>query len=362
MASTWGKNFKISIFGESHGNGIGVVIDGIPSGVAVDNDFIISQLERRRARKDGTTTSRIESDTPKILSGIIDGITCGTPICAIFENSNTHSKDYNLPAFRPSHADYPASIRYSGFEDIRGGGHFSGRLTTPLVFAGALAECILRQKGISIVSHVASIHGIKDDCLADNMDSETISTLKAEGFPVINKSAKENMTEEINKARMSLDSVGGTIECAILGAQAGIGNPMLETLEGNIASLCFGIPAVKGIEFGGGFEMCEKLASQVNDALTLKNKKIETVTNFSGGIQGGITNGMPIIFRAAIKPTPSIAQAQASVSRDGSQNTILEIYGRHDPCIVSRASVVVESAAAIAMLDTLLSTNASKLI
>lgn len=357
MSSVWGKNLKISVFGESHGDAIGVVLDGLPSGIAINDDFVLKQLERRRARADGTTTTRIEGDIPKILSGVYEGRTQGTPLCAIFENTNKRSGDYSAHMLRPSHADYTALLRYDGYADMHGGGHFSGRLTAPIVFAGAVAECVLSRLGIKIISHISKLHGVCDAGLPYTFDEELAQSLKDDGFPVIDNEKKQAMLEEILLARKNTDSVGGVVECAIYNVPGGIGNPMLDTVEGCISSLAFAIPAVKGIEFGGGFEMCDCFGSEVNDAFALDEGRIVTTTNFSGGIQGGITNGMPIVFRVAVKPTPSIAKEQQSVDPVTLESKSLIIKGRHDPCVLSRVASVVEAVASISILDCILSTT-----
>jgi len=359
LSSIWGNNIKISIFGESHGPAIGVTIDGIPAGLPVDMDYIRSEM-KRRAPGQNLSTPRKEQDEPEILSGVLEGHTTGTPLTAIIRNTNTRSQDYSslksIP--RPSHADYTGSIRYNGFNDIRGGGHFSGRLTAPLVFAGSILRQALEQKGIIVASHIKSIHGIEDDPL-DSMyiDKSFADSLRAMPIPVVNKSMLTPFTKEIEEARASQDSVGGVIEGGIYNLPAGIGDPMFQSVESQLSSMLFSIPGVKGVEFGEGFNITKLHGSQANDQFTIKDGKVATSTNHSGGIQGGITNGMPVIWRAAIKPTASIGIKQNSVSLDTLKETTIEIRGRHDPCIVLRAVPVLEAACAIVVFDLLLNSR-----
>lgn len=356
MSSTWGEKVKISIFGESHGNGIGVVIDGLPSGFKVDMDKVLCQMARRAPGKDKTATPRKESDLPKILSGMLSDTTTGAPLCAVIENTNTKSGDYSglLDCPRPGHSDYTAFVKYGGFNDIRGGGHFSGRLTAPIVFAGAVCGQILESKGINIAAHISSIADISDDEFDSvNTDLSLIKRLNNSSFALINEAVEPKMREAVEKARMSLDSVGGTVECIITGVNAGFGEPMFGGVEGVISSIIFGIPAVKGIEFGKGFELTKMLGSQSNDAFCYKGADVVTKTNNCGGILGGITNGMPIVFKTAIKPTPSIAKEQDTVNLVTKENAKLSVHGRHDPCIVPRAVPVIEAAAAVAIMNIL---------
>ncbi len=358
MSSTWGNSFKISIFGESHSSAIGVCIDGLPSGFKLDMEKLIKFTQRRAPGKNKMSTSRKEADAPNIISGLVNGVTTGTPLACIIENTNTRSADYNnlQSAARPGHADFTGFVRYSGFNDIRGGGHFSGRLTAPLVFAGGIAKQILSQHGIECSCHISEIAGIKDNAFDPiNIPPELISSLEEKMPPVINDSASVKMQEAIENARLNCDSVGGVIECAVTGVPAGVGSPMFDGIENRIASVVFAIPAVKGIEFGNGFESARLHGSQNNDEFTVNNKHISTITNNHGGILGGISSGMPIVFRTAFKPTPSIAKTQNTVDFVNMQNVKLNITGRHDPCIVPRAAVCVEAAAAIAVLDVMLS-------
>lgn len=354
MSSTYGDKFKISVFGESHGNGIGVVIDGLPAGVKIDMDRVLVQMARRAPGKDKTATPRLEKDFPNVLSGMLDNTLTGAPLCAVIENTNTRSGDYSnlLSCPRPGHSDYAAFVKYNGANDIKGGGHFSGRITAPIVFAGAVCRQILEQKGIKIAAHIASIGNVNDECFNPvEIKDSLIEKLNLSAFALIDDSAEQKMRDEVEKARTSLDSVGGTIECAVTGIEAGIGDPMFDGVEGVIAKAVFGVPAIKGIEFGKGFELAQMRGSQSNDPFRYKDGKVVTETNNMGGILGGITNGMPVIFRAAVKPTPSISQKQKTVDLQKKENAELEIHGRHDPCIVPRAVPVIEAVTAIAIIN-----------
>ena len=354
MSSTYGDKIKISVFGESHGNGIGVVIDGLPAGVKIDMDSVLTQMSRRAPGKDRTATPRKESDFPKVLSGMLGDTLTGAPLCAVIENTNTRSGDYGnlLSCPRPGHSDYTAFVKYNGANDIRGGGHFSGRITAPIVFAGSICRQILAQKGIKIAAHINSIGNVSDEPFNPvSIDDALIDRLNVSSFTLIDNSVEEKMRSVVEDARMSLDSIGGTIECAVTGIEAGLGEPMFDGVEGVIAKAVFGVPAIKGIEFGKGFELSKMRGSQSNDPFRYKDGKVVTETNNCGGILGGITNGMPIIFRAAVKPTPSIAQKQKSVDLQKKENTELEVHGRHDPCIVPRAVPVIEAVTAIAIAN-----------
>ncbi len=355
MASTWGEKVKISIFGESHSDGIGVVIEGLPAGETIDMDKVLLQMQRRAPGQDKSATTRKEADTPHILSGFIDGKTEGSALCVIIGNTNTRSGDYNnvLNSPRPGHSDYTAFVKYKASNDIRGGGHFSGRLTAPLVFAGAVARQILENKGITIAAHAYKIAGVKDESLDPvNVTKEELNVLNKEYFSVISKDAKSKMAEKIEEARLNQDSVGGVIECAVIGLPVGLGEPMFGGVESKLASILYGIPAVKAVEFGKGFDCAELLGSENNDEFYYdKNGEVKTYTNNSGGILGGITNAMPLMLKVAVKPTPSISKGQRTVDLVKKENTNLVIKGRHDPCIVPRAIPVVEAAVAIAILD-----------
>ena len=353
MSSTYGENLKLSIFGQSHGAAIGMTLDGIPAGLPVDLEELQAFLNRRAPGQNDYSTPRKEEDRQEFLSGVLNGFTCGAPIAAIIRNTNTRSGDYaNLKDCpRPGHADYTAQIKYGGFQDPAGGGHFSGRLTAPLCVAGGLCKQWLETRGIRVGAHIAAIAGIPDtpfDPMAPQLDR--VGT----DFPVLDIDAGEQMRRAVAEARMAQDSVGGIVECAVTGLPAGLGEPMFGGVEGRIAQLVYGIPAVKGVEFGIGFQAANLRGSQNNDPYRMENGRVITATNHCGGILGGITNGMPLLFRAAIKPTPSISQAQQSVSLSRGEEQALIVKGRHDPCIVPRAVPVVEAAAAIAVFDLLL--------
>lgn len=355
MGSTWGNQLKISVFGESHGKGVGIVIDGFPAGFESDPDFISRELARRAPGKSLLTTSRKEEDKPVILSGMLENRTTGAPLCMMIQNTDTHSKDYeNLRTVpRPSHSDYTGQLRYRGANDIRGGGHFSGRLTAPLVFAGALCKDFLKKvHNIEIGSHIYRVGNVCDKPFdLVSVDRELLARLQRENLPLIEHDAEEAIRETVEKARMSLDSIGGVIECAVVGATAGIGSPMFQNVESRIASILYSVPAVKGVEFGLGFAISERLGSEVNDCYIKEGGAIRTTTNNNGGISGGITTGMPIIVRTAIKPTPSFGREQTTLNLETGNQEQLQIRGRHDPCIAMRAPVVVEAAVAIAMMD-----------
>ncbi len=353
MSSTYGEYLKLSIFGQSHGSAIGMTLDNIPAGLPVDMDTLAQFLARRAPGSNPWSTPRQESDTPEILSGIVDGYTCGAPIAAIIRNTNTRSGDYaglkDCP--RPGHADYTAQMKYSGYQDAAGGGHFSGRLTAALCIAGGLCKQWLAAQGICIAAHISEIAGIQDD-LFDPVCPETHKIWAI--FPVLNSERGQQMQEKIAAARSQGDSVGGIIECAVTGLPAGLGGGMFGGMESRIASIVYGVPAVRAVEFGAGMGAARLTGSQNNDAYTFDNGQVKTMTNHSGGILGGITSGMPLIFRCGIKPTPSIAKCQQSVSLSGMEIRPLQIQGRHDPCIVPRAVPVIEAAAAIAIFDAYL--------
>ena len=351
--NTWGNKLKISIFGESHGNAIGITLDGIPSGISLDIDFIQSEMQRRAPGSDNLSTPRKEADQVEILSGVFDGKTTGTPICGIIRNTNTRSNDYNKNLLRPGHADFTGFQKYGESHDFRGGGHFSGRITAPLVFAGAIAKQILAQDGIIVGSHIKKIHNVAEDSFMDcpELSCQLLKSIREKDFPVISDLTGEEMKKAILDAANAKDSVGGIIECAVLGIKPGFGSPFFASVESIISSMMFSIPAVKGIEFGKGFDFADLLGSQANDPFVTDGKEIFTKTNNNGGINGGITNGMPIVFSVAVKPTPSIAKQQDTVDIEKMENTTIEIKGRHDPCIVQRAAVVVECVAALSILD-----------
>ena len=356
MSSAWGDYIKISIFGESHGEGIGVVLDNLPAGEAIDMDAVLRQMARRAPGRDRSSTPRKEADTPRILSGFLDGKTTGAPLCAVIENTNTRSADYKnielLP--RPGHSDYPGFVRYGGFNDVRGGGHFSGRLTAPLTFAGAVCRQILLRRGIHIGGHVAAIAGVKDTPFdMVNVSAAQLDALSEIYFPLNDREKETEMREKIEAARLSLDSVGGIAEIAAVGVPAGIGSPMFYGVENVLSSIMYGVPAVKGPEFGIGFGAADLRGSQDNDPYEMVDGEIRTKTNNCGGVLGGITTGMPIVVRAVVKPTSSIAQEQDTVDLTKRVNAKLSVHGRHDPCIVPRAVPVLESAMAIGLINLL---------
>ncbi|MBQ2854579.1 MAG: chorismate synthase [Oscillospiraceae bacterium] len=353
MSSTYGENLKLSIFGQSHGPAIGMVLDGIPAGLPVDPDKLQEFLNRRAPGQNNWSTPRREEDRPEFLGGILDGYTCGAPIAAMIRNKNTRSGDYeNLKDCpRPGHADYTAQVKYGGFQDAAGGGHFSGRLTAPLCIAGGLCKQWLEESGIRIGAKLHSIGTVGDDEF--DMVRPQLDQLDP-AFPVLNQKAGEQMKDVIQYAKDQGDSVGGMITCAITGLPAGLGEPMFGGVESKIAQIVYGIPAVKEVSFGSGSYCSLMYGSQINDCFTMENGEIRTLTNHCGGIQGGITNGMPVVFTVAFKPTPSVSLPQQSVSLSRGENATLEIRGRHDPCIVPRAVPVVEAAAAIAIYDLIL--------
>lgn len=357
MGATFGRNLRMTIFGESHGKGIGLVLDGLPPGTLLDEEFIKEEMARRAPGQNRMSTQRQEKDAYIIESGVFEGRATGTPLCVLIPNSDQHSKDYSLlkDVMRPGHADYAGKVRYKGFNDYRGGGHFSGRLTAPLVFAGAVAKNVLAQKGITVGAHIVRIGGITDS-LFDPLGepAERLQALRKQTLPVMDESKAPLMEAEILSAREQQDSVGGIIEVMATGLPAGIGDPFFDSLESRLAHALFSVPAVKGIEFGAGFAMAALKGSEANDPMTFDGDRVKTTRNNNGGITGGITNGMPVLLRAAIKPTPSISQPQQTVNVTEGRNTVLEIKGRHDPCIVPRAVPVIEAVTAWVLLDMLL--------
>lgn len=359
MSSEFGHLLKISVFGQSHGKAIGVVVDGLPAGEAIDLDELQAFLDRRKPGKNRLSTARKESDAPTFLSGLENGKTCGAPLCAVIQNADQHSSDYagltDTP--RPGHADYTAAVKWGGQADMRGGGHFSGRLTAPLCIAGGIAKQILARRGIHVGAHLAEVAGIADDPFPLYPTAELFEKLAAKDFPVLDDGAGERMQQAILAAREELDSVGGIVECAAIGLPAGLGDPMFDGVENRLAAALFGIPAVKGVEFGAGFAAARSRGSENNDAFSVQNGAVVTETNHAGGILGGITNGMPILLRTAMKPTPSIARAQKTVRLSQMEEISLEIRGRHDPCIAHRAVPVVEAVTAAVLLDLLLEGN-----
>jgi len=354
MSSIIGKNITLSIFGESHGEAIGALIDGLPAGIAINSESIYAQMERRAPGRDKSATPRKEKDMPKILSGVLDGFTTGMPLCAMIENGDTRSADYSYlkDTPRPSHADYPASVKYGDHFDIRGSGHFSGRLTAPIVFAGAVCREILAQKGITVGGHILSIGNIEDTPFDKvTVDSHLLKDLSLSSFGVIDSDKEAEMRNLIESVRLDGDSIGGQIEIAVTGLPAGIGEPMARGVESVISSALFSVPAVKGVEFGAGFDIACMRGSEANDRYVNDGGKIATATNNNGGILGGITTGMPLIVRVAVKPTPSIAREQKTLNIKTLAEDSLVIKGRHDPCIVPRAVAVVEGAVCLALCD-----------
>ncbi len=349
MSSSYGENIRMTIFGQSHSAAIGMTLEGVPAGSSIDFEELNRFMGRRAPGKNAYSTPRNEADIPEFICGVVDGVTCGTPITAIIRNNDTRSKDYSELKItpRPGHADYTAEVKYFGAQDYRGGGHFSGRLTAGLCIAGNICLQQLKKEGIQVISRIASIGPVKDE------GELTASTAEKE-FPVVNDECGAKMRDYIAEKKAENDSVGGIVECLVTGLPVGLGDPMFDGMENRIAAAVFGIPAVKGIEFGSGFEAALMTGSQNNDEFCMVDGKVQTKTNNAGGILGGITNGMPLRFRVAIKPTPSILRPQNSVDLTKQEEKELTIHGRHDPCIVPRAVPCVEAAAAVAVYDALL--------
>ena len=358
MASYLGAHIHVSVFGQSHSPAIGVVVDGLPAGERVDMEELGRFLKRRAPGQNATSTPRKEADLPQFLSGLVDDVTCGAPLAALIENTNTRSQDYaqlrDKP--RPGHADFTAQVKYGGFQDVAGGGHFSGRLTAPLCIAGGICLQILKRRGIEVAAHIASIAGEADrpfDPMGESV--ETLDALKRAPFPVMDEKAGERMRKAILQAKEEGDSVGGIVECLVTGVPAGLGEPMFGGMENRLAAALFGIPAVKGVEFGAGFGVATMRGSENNDPFTVQDGKVVTETNHAGGILGGITNGMPLACGLAGRPTPSRAKQQQTVSLSKKQVEELVVTGRHDPCIVPRAVPVVEAVTALVLTDLLFS-------
>ncbi len=352
MKNTFGQNIAVTIYGESHGTAIGVVLDGFAPGIPVDEEFIRSQLTLRRP-SGSISTARQEPDPFQILSGVYEGKTTGTPISIMIPNSQTRSKDYSATRSlaRPGHADYTAYCKYHGFEDFRGGGHFSGRITAGLVAGGAIAISALKAKSILIGTHVKSCGNIQDREF-QNLE-EDIQNLNQKVFAVLDDGKAEKMQNKIRETAEQKDSIGGVLETAVLHLPAGLGEPWFDTVEGILSHALFSIPAVKGVQFGNAFDMVNGFGSEYNDAFRMQNDKVVTETNHNSGINGGITNGMPILFQCAVKPTPSIYQAQNTIDFFKNENAVLEIKGRHDPAVIHRARVVVDSVTALVLCDIL---------
>jgi len=357
MSSTYGCRFRFTIFGQSHSPAIGVTVEGIPAGLSIDLDRLHAFLSRRAPGSSKLSTARKEADVLHILSGLKDGRTCGAPLTAVIENTDARSADYTAlrDCPRPGHADYPAQVKFGGAQDPAGGGHFSGRMTAPLCIAGGICLQLLEQMGITVAAHIRAI-GTAEDAAIDPVlvSKEQLQTLLRKPFPVLDDTKAEQMEKEILSAAENHNSVGGILECAAVGVPAGWGDPMFYGMENRIAQAVFGIPAIRGIEFGTGFAAAAMTGSTHNDPYYLDNGTVKTKTNHHGGILGGITTGMPIVFRAAVKPTPSIALPQDSIRFSDGAACKLEITGRHDPCIVPRAVPVMEAAAAVALYDAYL--------
>ena len=345
---------KYVIFGESHGPAIGVTLTGVPAGLELDMDAIAREMARRAPGRSALSTARREDDQPEILSGVFEGKTTGAPLCAVIATTDPRSQDYTRTKdlARPGHADYPARVRYQGYNDYRGGGHFSGRLTAPLVFAGAVAKQILARRGVFVGAHISSVYGISDQLLED---WDSLRAVADKDFPVLDDQAGEQMRQAILEAKDEQDSVGGAIECAVFGLPAGLGGPDFgENAEGIFSQYLFAVPAVKAVGFGAGAAFALMRGSEANDPLYMDNDgAVRAEQNCAGGINGGITNGMPLVFEVTMRPTPSIARTQFTVDMVKGENAVLELHGRHDPCVVHRAVPVIEAAAALAACELL---------
>ena len=355
--NTLGSKLKVTVFGQSHAPAIGCVIDGLPAGFEPDMERVAAFMARRAPGQNAWSTPRKESDTPEILSGLVDGRTCGAPVAMVIHNTNQHSKDYSglKRTPRPSHADYTAMIKYGSDYDVRGGGQFSGRLTAPLCFAGAFALQLLEQKGVAVAAHIDQIGGVFDTAPDfAKVSREELTALLEKSFPVFSDDAGVEMRQAIEAARMETDSVGGVVRCFAVGLPAGIGEPMFDGVENRLAAALFGIPAVRGVSFGTGFAAAGMRGSEHNDSFVMEEGVVAARTNHAGGVLGGITSGMPLVVNVGFKPTASIAREQDTVDLQTKENTSLVIHGRHDPCIVPRAVPVVEAVTALTILDMLL--------
>lgn len=364
MSSTYGENFRLTIFGQSHGPAIGVTMEGLPAGFPIDLEALQAFLDRRAPGRRATATARREGDRPVFLSGLVRNITCSAPLTAVIANTDPQSEDYapfrDCP--RPGHGDYTAQVKFHGAQDAAGGGHLSGRLTAPLCIAGGICAQLLARRGITVAAHIRSIAQVEDRPFSPLGEArDTLLAVQQAPFPVLEEKAGERMRAEILRAREAGDSVGGVVECMVTGLPAGVGSPMFQGLESHLAAALFAIPAVKGVEFGSGFGAAGMRGSAHNDPFILEDGAIRTASNHAGGILGGISSGMPVVFRAAFKPTPSIAQKQHTVRLSAGTETDLQITGRHDPCIVPRAVPVVEAAAALVLLDALLDRNTDQI-
>lgn len=364
MKNNFGTNISMTIFGESHGPCIGITLDGLPAGFKIDLERIKEDMEKRKA-KGSISTQRHEDDEVEIVSGFFNGYTTGTALTILIQNKNTQSKDYSDIQYRlrPGHADFSAYKKYHGFQDYRGGGHFSGRLTAPIVAAGSICRQILETKNILIGSHIEQLYALHDAPFSNNIDElkKQIQTLNKKEFATLDEQVSQNMEQAILEAKNEQDSIGGILESAIINLPAGIGEPFFDSIESILAHLLFSIPAVKGVSFGAGFQMAAKKGSEANDAFIM-NDTIQTKTNNNGGINGGISNGMPIIIHTCIKPTPSIYKTQETVDYKTKESQTLNIKGRHDPCILHRARIVVDSMIAFGILDLLMSNNANNIL
>ncbi|MDE6751169.1 MAG: chorismate synthase [Eubacterium sp.] len=357
MSSIIGNKIKLSVFGESHGEAIGCVIDGLPNGIKLDFDEISREMARRAPGNDKTATARKESDIPHILSGVLNGITTGAPLAMEIKNTNTRSGDYgNLMSVpRPSHSDYPAYVKYNGNNDVRGGGHFSGRLTAPIVFAGAVAKQILKTNGVTIGAHISRIGSACDNPFdKNNICAAELDAVTHKQFAVVNDESEAEMRACVEAARINGDSIGGVIECAAVGLPVGLGGNMFDTVESRLSAALFGVPAVKGVQFGAGFDFAEMLGSEANDGYEMRNGKVALLSNNNGGVLGGMTSGAPIIFSVVLKPTPSVSVPQKSVNLQTMENETLIVKGRHDPCVVPRAVPVIEGITAVTLLDLMM--------
>ncbi len=353
MSSSWGQHLRLSIFGQSHGEAIGVIIDGLPAGMTVDRARLMAEMARRAPGSSALTTARREADEPEFLSGVLNGRTTGQPVCIVIRNTDQRSRDYGdgVDLVRPGHADYTGHVRYFGQEDWRGGGSFSGRLTAPIVAAGALCSAWLESQGVRIACHVQQLGGVRDVSFLEADSRHDYAYMKAMHLPTIRAGLDKEMEAAILAARSDGDSVGGVLECMVTGLPAGLGAPFFDSVESGISHLLFSVPAVKGVEFGAGFGFAQMRGSEANDPFRMEEGRVVTATNHAGGVNGGVTNGMPVVFRCVIRPTPSIAQAQQTVSLHTGENAELRVTGRHDPCILPRAVPVIEAMTAIAVMD-----------
>lgn len=362
MKNTFGNYVHVTIFGESHGEAIGVVLDGLAAGIELDMDLIYAQIEKRKP-KGKISTQRHEEDEIQFISGLFNGKTTGSPLCIQINNASQHSKDYEKTRYqmRPSHADYTAEIKYEGHQDYRGGGHFSGRITAPLVAAGAIASQVLKAKGIEIASHILRCKDVEDIAFSDDSEelSNQMNAMNQQDYAVIDEKAQKLMLKTMEDAAAQGDSVGGILETMILGVPAGIGEPFFDSVESTLSHLLFSVPAVKGVEFGLGFDFAKYYGSEVNDAMYY-NQGVKTKTNHNAGINGGITNGMPIRIKTCVKPTPSIYKPQETIDLRTNEAITLQINGRHDPAIIHRARVVVDSVVALGILDLICTEEARK--